>query len=292
ANCVQTDAGDRSIRLETSVGTYDPLPYVVPGFATLLVSTNATASLRAARLAGAALALVLLALGASTGGGFWSRLGLFAALTPGVLFVLGSVGANSLEIAGACALSQALFRLCATGVATRRIGIAVAVGGFATVASRPTSVAWLVAAAGVAAILHGRPRELVTLPGARVVGAAWFTGFALQGRHVMALAVMAPILAGTVMDARGAPASRRLRWACAGVWAVTQVAYWLFNAHRNAVGTSGTWSFLDDQPAWLPGPWELWLAVIGAGAVVAACALALSPVAVRSESARSWEKPA
>jgi hypothetical protein len=381
ATCPQPPLGSGSIRIESSVATYEPLPYLAPGLATLLVDSSATAALRAARLATAALALALLALGLSAAAaGFWSRLGLCLALTPGGLFVLSGVGANSLEIAGACALSLALFRFCVTRVASRRMLVAMAAGGFAMAASRPTSVIWLVVAVAMAALCAERPRELLATRGARVAAAVWgagivvsaawnlsvepspphglssasvrgsvdflpellrefagvfgsldtrpspwlalplatallalllgacalcgprlraaivllalaavalpltldatvlwFTGFALQGRHVMALAVMAPILAGVALDARGAAAGRATRWAFAAVWAATQVGYWLFNAHRHAVGEAGTWSFLGEQPAWLPGPWALWLGVAVVGAVAAGWALAASP---------------
>jgi len=381
ANCTQVPAGSGSIAIESSVATYDPLPYVAPGLGTLLVTSSATAGLRAARLAAVALALALLALGLSAAAaGFWSRLGLCLALTPGGLFVLSGVGANSLEIAGACALSLALFRLCLTGAVNRRGIAALAAGGFAMVASRPTSVLFLAVAIVAAAVCAERPRELLARRGARIVAAVWaagivesavwnlavepspprglssaglraavdllpewlrelvgvfgsldtrpsqwlavpilaalatllvwagvrcapripaalallllavvvlsvaldatvlwFTGFALQGRHVMALAVMVPILAGVALDAHGATAARAARWAFAAVWAATQIAYWLFNAHRHAVGESGSWSFLGRSPAWLPGPFALWLAVALLGAASAAWGLVTAP---------------
>lgn len=378
ATCSQTSTGRGSTRLETPVGTYDVLPSLAPGAATLVVTSSATGALRAARLAGAALALALIALGLSAGAGFWARLGLGLALTPGALFVLSSVGPNAPEIAGSCALSLALFRFGLTGEAGRRSQLAMAAGGFAIVASRPTSIAWLAVAvlavglcrgdlrAGLVAVgslrrvvlawtagivvsvlwatavqpspphglssasaraaldfipemvrewvgvfgaldtrppwwlaapllaaltLHllwalarggrGARRALallicaaLVLPAAFNATVLWFTGFGLQGRHVMALAVMAPILAGVALDAREVRPGRVLRWALPSVWAATQIAFWLFNAHRHTVGASGSWSFLGDQPAWLPGPWLLWLAVAAAGAAL--CGLALA----------------
>ena len=381
ADCTQPAAAPGSLRVESSVATYEPLPYVAGGLATLVVSSSATSGLRAARLAAAALALILLALGlAAAAGGFWTRLGLCLALTPGALFVLSGVGANSLEVAGACALALALFRFCCTG-STSRIGLtAMAAGGVAMVASRPTSVLWLLIAIAAAALCSDSPRSLPATRGARGVlalwalaivssavwnlavepspprglnaasaraalrlmpdllrelvgvfgaldtrpspwlavpilcalallvgralalcaprvrtavaslvcaavilpfaleaGVLWFTGFALQARHVLALAVLAPILAGVALDARGAGAGRPSRLAFAGVWAATQVAYWLVNAHRHAVGEAGSWRFLGDDPAWLPGPFALWLAVALAGAGLAGLSLAASP---------------
>jgi hypothetical protein len=381
ALCSQAVTGQELIRVETPVGTYDPLPALVPGLATLILTSNATAALDASRLAGAALALALLAAGLAGGAGFWSRLGLCIALTPGALFVLSSVSPNSLEVAGSCALSLSLFRSCVMGADDRRARVAMAAGGFAMVASRPTSVIWLVVAilaAGVclgslpkalAAIRTGRyvvvvwalgaiasvawesvvepppPRGLsaaslraavsfipemvrecigvfgpldtrppwwlaapalgmfgvlflsgllhstrrarvvlalvglaaIVLPTTLNATVIWFTGFALQGRHVMALVVMAPIFAGVVLDARSAPAGPWVRWGFAATWAVTQVAFWLFNAHRHAVGVSGTWFFLGDHTAWLPGPWGLWFAIAAAGAGAAGVSLAGGP---------------
>ncbi|MEO9176027.1 MAG: hypothetical protein ABI317_11000, partial [Gaiellales bacterium] len=64
------------------------------------------------------------------------------------------------------------------------------------------------------------------------------------------------------------------RAALAGAWGFTQLAFWLFNAHRHAVGISGTWSFLGQDPTWLPGPWLIWAAVALLGALAAAVALA------------------
>jgi hypothetical protein len=131
----------------------------------------------------------------------------------------------------------------------------------------------------------------VVMPFALEAGVLWFTGFALQARHVLALVVLAPILAGVALDARAAAAGRASRLAFAGVWAATQVAYWLVNAHRHAVGQSGSWRFLGDDPAWLPGPFALWLAVALAGAALTACALAAAPGAVATRS-RTWAGPA
>jgi hypothetical protein len=388
AACSQATTGPGTIRLETPVATYDPLPSLVPGLATLVATSNATAGLRAARLAGAALALALLAAGLLCGGGFWSRLGLCVALTPGALFVLASVSPNSLEIAGSCALSLALFRYCAAGVDSRSVRVAMASGGFAMVAARPTSVIWLglaVVAGGLslgsfrdalAALRAVRPvvaiwilgvvasvawglavepsppsglshaslraavdfipemiRECVgvfgpldtrppwwlaapilamfsalflwalwqssrrvrvallmlglaaiVLPTALNATVLWFTGYALQGRHVMALVVMAPILAGVALDARGATAGPWVRRAFATTWALTQIAFWLFNAHRHVVGVSGPWSFLGHQPTWLPGPIGFWLAMAAVGAAAVGGSLASAPPVARQSA--------
>jgi hypothetical protein len=382
ATCVQSRSGPGSVTVESTVATYDPLPSIVPGLATLVVTANATASLRAARLAGAALALLLVAFGLACGHGYWSRLGVALALTPGTLFVLASVNPNSLEIAGVVACAVPLFRLATTGVVERRGLIAMAVGGVAMVASRPTSIAWLGVAAVAAALCshdlrrvirerratravalawsvaivasmlweklvepsppHGlnasslraaisfvpemfreymgvfgaldtRPPGVLSLPlvlalagllacalwrvDARarlallLVGGAilllpialnasvlWFTGFALQGRHVTALIVLAPILAGVALDARGVRIGTLARAALAAAWAFTQIALWLYNAHRHAVGVSGTWSFLQQDPAWLPGPLFVWAAVALLGAAVGSAALAQAQV--------------
>jgi hypothetical protein len=381
ATCTQQRRGPGSLQIESAVATYDPLPSIVPGLATLVVHANATASLRAARLAGAVLALALVALGLACGAGFWSRLGVALALTPGAIFVLASVNPNSLEIAGAVACAVPLFRLATTGALARRGLVSLAAGGVAMVGSRPTSIAWLAVAVVAAAIcspavlaairaragarvvalawalaivasmlweklvepspprglngsslraavsfvpemfreyigvfgaLDTRPPLALSLPlslalavlfavalrridrrarfALLLVGAAiivlpitlnatvlWFTGFALQGRHVTALIVLAPILAGVALDARGVLVGPLGRAALAAAWGFTQLAFWLFNAHRHAVGVAGSWSFLGQDPAWLPGPWSIWAAVALLGALAGARAIARVP---------------
>jgi hypothetical protein len=381
ATCVQTTSGPGSIRLETPVATYDPLPYLAPGLATRLSHTTAVGSLRTARLASAALALLLVALGLSTASSFWSRAGTLLALTPGTVFVLASLSANSLEIAGAVALSLPLFRFGASGQLERRGLLSMALGGLAMVGSRPTSIAWLGVAVSAAAISsadarralrehpamrlplavwaiavaisvlweklvepappHGlngsslraavtfvpemlreyigvfgsldtRPPALLALPIAAalagIVGWAlvqsdvrgriallliaaaalvlpiglnatvlWFTGYALQGRHVTAVIVLVPIFAGVALDARGVPVPRLAAAGVAVAWALTQLAYWLYNAHRHAVGVSGTWSFLGRAPGWLPGDFALWAIVAAAGSALAAGSLVRRP---------------
>ena len=378
ASCTQSRSGPGSVEVESAVATYDPLPSVVPGLATLVVTSNATASLRAARIAGALLALALVALGLACGQGAWTRIGVCLALTPGTLFVLASVNPNSLEIAGAVACAVPLFRLATTGALARRGVAALTLGGIAMVASRPTSIGWLGVAAVAAAIcsrdlrrtlgtrrslrivalgwlaaiaasvlweklvepspprglngaslraaisfvpemvreyvgvfgaLDTRPPALLSLPlllafaglfatalrhaddrarrALLVVLAAilvlpvalnatvlWFTGFALQGRHVTALIVLAPILAGVALDARGIGARAGARAGVAAAWAFSQVAFWLYDAHRHAVGVGGSWDFLGRDPAWLPGPVLVWAAVALAGAALGAGALA------------------
>jgi hypothetical protein len=166
------------------------------------------------------------------------------------------------------------------------------VGVFGSLDTRPSPWLALPIAAALAALLAWAfarcgPRiraavallalAAVVLPLTLDATVLWFTGFALQGRHVMALAVMAPILAGAALDVRGTAAGRATKWAFAGIWAATQVAYWLVNVHRHAVGEAASWSFLGAQPAWLPGPVALWLGVTALGAATAAWALAASP---------------
>jgi hypothetical protein len=378
ATCTQTRHGPGSVDVQSTVATYDPLPSVVPGLATLVFHANAIASLRAARLAGALLALVLVALGLSCAGGAWSRIGALLALTPGTLFVLASVNPNSLEIAGAVALALPLFRCALTGTADRRALVSMAAGGVAMVGSRPTSIGWLTVAAGAAALASGdlraslrgaralrpvalawaaaivasvlweklaepspphglngsslraavsfvpemvreylgvfgaldtRPPSWLSLPLVAALGwllalalvrgtphvrrallavlaailvlpvalnasVLWFTGYALQGRHVTALLVLAPILAGAALDAGGLRPARAARRAIAVAWGASQLAFWSFDVHRHVVGTSGGWSILGDRPGWLPGPVLVWALVAALGALVAAAGLA------------------
>ena len=114
---------------------------------------------------------------------------------------------------------------------------------------------------------------ILVLPVALNATVLWFTGFALQGRHVTALLVLAPILAGVLLDARGRGPSRPVRAGIAVAWAASQLAYWLYDVHRHVVGVAGSWSILGREPAWLPGPVLVWALVAALGAASAGLGL-------------------
>jgi hypothetical protein len=145
-------------------------------------------------------------------------------------------------------------------------------------------LAWALAAAllvGTALRRAGRRERVVLLAAGAVavVGPMYLfaavtrhTGFGLQGRHVLPVVLVVPLLAGEVVRRAGAPV--RLVAGLGIVVAAVQALAWWANARRYAVGTEGPWWFLgrDDwaPPAgWLP--WAL-LALLGAAAMAAALA--------------------
>lgn len=148
---------------------------------------------------------------------------------------------------------------------------------------------WAVLAGAVVAwglvVAHGRQRWALLLAVAvAVLGPIYlfaavtrFTGFGLQGRHVLAIVATVPLVAGEVIRRRAA--FRPVPWTrpavavvAAGVGVVQVLAWWV-NARRYAVGTDGPWWFLG-QPAWSPpGGWWPW----GVMVTCSGAALALSP---------------
>ncbi len=108
------------------------------------------------------------------------------------------------------------------------------------------------------------------------------TGFGMQARYVLPLAVVVPLFAGEVLRSHWwrLPSSmaRGLLWSAAGFVTAVQLLAWYANARRHAVGTAGPWLFLgvsEWQPplGWLP--WMI-LAVAGSGLVLIAVAVSSS----------------
>jgi hypothetical protein len=104
------------------------------------------------------------------------------------------------------------------------------------------------------------------------------TGYGLQGRHVLPLLVVVPLIAGELIRAHAGVLSERLRRRLVtGVPAVVAVVHLLafyWAARRAAVGTDGPLVFLGDSGWSPPLGWVTWLAVAAAGA--AALALGFS----------------
>jgi hypothetical protein len=105
----------------------------------------------------------------------------------------------------------------------------------------------------------------------------------LQGRYALPLLVLLPLWLGEVVHRRRARLSgdvtRALAGTVFGLVALAQAAGWLANAHRFAVGQSGSWLFLGDA-GWSPPPgWALWGLLAGAG--VASCLAAGTLLVVR-----------
>jgi hypothetical protein len=156
---------------------------------------------------------------------------------------------------------------------------------------------WAVLTLGlvVLAIVLGSWYERIAIAGV-IVGAATLiaafhavllpeSGFDVQGRHLLPLAVGVPLLAADVILRH----RRRLKATVIGaaavggtvVTAALQVLAWYGNARRYAVGVSGpTWFFRHAQ--WSPpGGWHLWIvvAVLGGASLALAAVVSALPAA-------------
>jgi hypothetical protein len=147
-------------------------------------------------------------------------------------------------------------------------------------------VAWTVLLVGLlgAALGWGRARDRVwlvlTLAGALFAPVLLYialirhNGWTVQGRHVLPLTAVLPLLAGEVLVSRVGASARARAWAIATVAgvAVLQGVAWWANAHRSAVGTLGPVWFWS-APEWSPPlgwwPWTV-LVLAGAGLLVSA----------------------
>ena len=101
------------------------------------------------------------------------------------------------------------------------------------------------------------------------------TTFDVQGRHVLPLAVMVPLLAGAILARRIDRLPVSLRREPLGAWSLAafagfvglfQLFAWYWNARRHGVGLAGKFRFFD-RAEWYPvGGWWPWatLVVIGA----------------------------
>jgi hypothetical protein len=153
-------------------------------------------------------------------------------------------------------------------------------------------VAWLAILVAVVAagLLAGSRREKLVLAVATVVAPLVplalfvvlirFTGFGIQGRHVLPLLVVLPLLAGEILRRhreRIAPRARRaLLVGVPLIAAAGQVAAWWYNGRRAATGIAHDLWFAPDAQWDPPLGWTWWIAVVLAGAVLLAVSLALA----------------
>ena len=132
---------------------------------------------------------------------------------------------------------------------------------------------------------------LAVLPLTQYILVQRHTGFGLQGRHVLPILVIVPLLAGELLrrnhERFGARRVRHLiALAFAGIALVQFTAlYW--NARRSAVGVDGPFVFLGDAEWSPPIGWGLWLAVAAAGA---ACLAAAGLLAAKAEAAQEEQR--
>ena len=142
----------------TAVGTYLPLPYLLPA-AVMRAGDDPAAADRWGRFASA---LVFLAFLAAATFALWdpnrgaiSLLGLAAAVTPMVIFCGAILNGSGLEIASAVAFTAALLRLGRHGPPPRGLWALVAVSGAALALSRPVGPQWIVIAVALGVALLG-----------------------------------------------------------------------------------------------------------------------------------------
>jgi len=128
------------------------------------------------------------------------------------------------------------------------------------------------------------------------------TTFDVQGRHILPLAVMVPLLAGELLARRGdrfpahvagldlRRAGDRAFAALACGIGLFHVFAWYWNARRQGVGLGGKFRFFDRAEWYPPGGWQLWavLVVLGAAllALPALLRLAQPPVPDAADGAR------
>ncbi len=108
------------------------------------------------------------------------------------------------------------------------------------------------------------------------------TTFDVQGRHILPLAVLVPLLAGEILARRadrfparlaGLPLRRAGDWAFAALASgvgLFQLFAWYWNARRQGVGLLGKLRFFDRAEWYPPGGWQLWAVLIVLGAALLA----------------------
>jgi hypothetical protein len=164
-------------------------------------------------------------------------------------------------------------------------------GGLTVPLPTPIRVVWwtLVSLLVIAALGAGTGRQRLCLLATCAVGLAFpvlfytfvqsHTGFGMQGRYVLPVLMMAPLLAGEILRT-GAPAPSRLPVAVLGLIAVLQFAAWWSNARASAGKPDAAW--FATHAHWAPpAGWAPWLVLALVGLV---CLLAGSVAAGRAGS--------
>jgi hypothetical protein len=149
-------------------------------------------------------------------------------------------------------------------------------------------VAWwtLAALLIIAALTIGTVRQRLCLLATCAVGLAFpvlfyafvqsHTGFGMQGRYVLPVLMLAPLLAGEILRGRAVWTSR-LPAAALGLIAVLQLAAWWSNARASAGRPHSTW-FVSHAHWAPPAGWAPWVVLTAIGLV---CLLAGSAAAGR-----------
>jgi hypothetical protein len=166
----------RTVSALTTVGNYQPLPYLAPA-ALLRFGSSAPGALRLGRVAQALVVLALLGVAArallNRASPLLSLLGLLLVVTPMTLFCGASLGGSGLEIAAAIAFFGCLLRLSRRGEAiAARWWMCAALSGATLALSRAASPLWLALALLVVPAWSGRRHLAWRRSGRRAAHAA------------------------------------------------------------------------------------------------------------------------
>ncbi len=115
-------------------------------------------------------------------------------------------------------------------------------------------------------------------------------GWELQGRYVLPLAVLLPLLGGFVLYRAGAPTRADVFLVGLAVAAMQFAAFWE-NARRYAVGRHGPLDFVSAAEWMPPGGWLPWLVLAATGCILVAFSLVPLTMAERHEGARLIGEP-
>jgi len=182
-------------------------------------------------------------------------------------------------------------------------------GSLDTVLPSHSAAIWVAAlgATVALALLAGTWRERVVLAATALGNLAVIfafsvilvvgTTFDVQGRHILPLVVLVPLLAGELLARRTDRFPARLagvQLRRAGDWAFAalacgvglfQIFAWYWNARRQGVGLGGKLRFFDRAEWYPPGGWQLWavLVVLGAALLALPALLRLSQPRERAD---------
>jgi len=159
AACLNTvDSRPPPVTATTTVGNYQPLPYLLPA-AVVRTASSAPAALRLGRAVEALSAFALLAIAVfalyDAVSPLLSMLGVLLAVTPMALFCGATLSGSSTEIAGGVAFLSCLLRLCRPGPLRTRWWTFMAFSGAVLALSRSASPAWMVLERLIAAAWSG-----------------------------------------------------------------------------------------------------------------------------------------
>jgi hypothetical protein len=236
------------------MGTVEPVPYVLPGLATLLAGGPASGLLLAR--AGGALLVALLLAAAVAVLWTWSDLalaGFAVAVTPMVVFVGSALSGSGMEVAAAVCFFAAALRIGLGPDGGPRVWVVAGASGAALASSRSLGPVWVLAGvAGVAAAGGVRPLwDKARAAGRWSAGAATAVALATVGTVAWEVAYQPGVdFDGALFRRELGPAFGTLR-----------------GAGREAIGVFGN---LDSHlPGWVYVLWTMLLVALVAAALAA-----------------------